>query len=317
LDLPLEGGEYDTSFMLADIETNESLPGDELQLCPSELGPLAIFPMSKTRRRIVATVEHAEGDAPSLELVRKILEQRAPSAIKAYALHWSSYFRIHHRQAAQLRVGRIFIAGDAAHIHSPFGGQGMNTGLHDVWNLAWKLDLFLRGHGKERLLDSYGAERLPVIKDVIKTTDLLTKVMGTPNRFVQVLRGVVLPMVSRLAPFQHAFVQKLSELGIAYRGSPIVEGPGKRYLDDSMRGGKGINSRFLVLVEPDKERGFREAARQTCGSLDDIVEWRSSQSLGLTLVRPDGYIAYSTQTSDTKAALQSVCSLLKEQTDLQ
>jgi 2-polyprenyl-6-methoxyphenol hydroxylase-like FAD-dependent oxidoreductase len=316
LNLPLEGGEYDASFMLADIETNESLPGDELQLCPSELGPLAIFPMSTTRRRIVATVEHAEGDSPSLELVRKILDQRAPSTIKAHALHWSSYFRIHHRQAAQLRVGRMFIAGDAAHIHSPFGGQGMNTGLHDAWNLAWKLDLFLRGHGNERLLDSYGAERLPVIKDVIETTDLLTRVMGTPNRFVQALRGVVLPMASRLAPFQHAFVQKLSELGIAYRGSPIIEGPGKRYFDDSIRGGKGITSRFLLLVEHGKELGFREAAGQVCGSLDDIVEWRSWQNRGLMLVRPDGYTAYSSHTSDM-AALQSVCSLLKEQTDLQ
>jgi 2-polyprenyl-6-methoxyphenol hydroxylase-like FAD-dependent oxidoreductase len=316
LNLPLEGGEYDASFMLADIETNDSLPGDQLQLCPSELGPLAIFPMSSTRRRIVATVEHAEGDFPSLEVVRNILDQRAPRAIKAHALHWSSYFRIHHRQAAQLRIGRMFIAGDAAHIHSPFGGQGMNTGLHDAWNLAWKLDLFLRGHGNERLLDSYGAERLPVIKDVIETTDLLTKVMGTPNRLVQGLRGVVLPMISRLAPFQHAFVQKLSELGIAYSGSPIIEGPGKRYFDDSIRGGKGITSRFLLLVEHGKEPGFREAARQICGSLDDTVEWRPSQNPGLMLVRPDGYIAYSSHTGNAEAGLRSVCSLLKEQTDL-
>ena len=111
--------------------------------------------MSATRRRIVATVEHPEGDAPSLELVRRILAERAPRELEAKALHWSSYFRIHHRHVARLRVGRMFLAGDAAHIHSPFGGQGMNTGLHDVWNLVWKLDLVLHGHGNERLLDSY------------------------------------------------------------------------------------------------------------------------------------------------------------------
>jgi len=143
-------------------------------------------------------------------------------------LHWSSYFRIHHRQVARLREGRMFIAGDAAHIHSPFGGQGMNTGLHDIWNLVWKLDLFLKGRGSQELLDSYSSERLPVIKNVIETTDLLTKIMGTPHRFAQALRDTVIPIVSRLAPFQHAFVQRLSELGIAYQGSPIVEGPGKR-----------------------------------------------------------------------------------------
>jgi 2-polyprenyl-6-methoxyphenol hydroxylase-like FAD-dependent oxidoreductase len=119
--------------MLADVATNETLPADEMQLCPSKFGPLAIFPMNATRRRIVAT---AKEEAPSLDLVRKIVAQRAPSGIEVRALHWSSYFRIRHRQVAQLRVGRIFIAGNSAHIHSPFGGQGMNTGLHDVWNLV-------------------------------------------------------------------------------------------------------------------------------------------------------------------------------------
>ena len=188
--------------------------------------------MSATRRRIVATVDSAEGDAPSLDLVRKILAERAPAGIEAQALHWSSYFRIHHRHAAQLRVGRMFIAGDAAHIHSPFGGQGMNTGLQDAWNLAWKLDLALRGRGNETLLGSYEAERLPVIRHVIETTHRLTKAMGTANRLAQTVRDAVIPVVSRLPPFQHAFVQTLSGLGIAYRGSPIVEGSGERYFDD-------------------------------------------------------------------------------------
>src|SRR5262249_38458208 len=170
LGLPFLGAKYEASFLLADIDMNEVLPADQLQLCPSEFGPLAIFPMSATRRRVVATIDRPEGDAPSLDLIQKILRQRAPRGVETRTLHWSSYFRIHHRNVAQLRVGRIFLAGDAAHIHSPFGGQGMNTGLHDVWNLAWKLDLVLRGRGNERLLDSYSSERLPVIKQVIKTT---------------------------------------------------------------------------------------------------------------------------------------------------
>jgi 2-polyprenyl-6-methoxyphenol hydroxylase-like FAD-dependent oxidoreductase len=214
LNIPFEGGEYAASFALADVETNESLPATELQLCPSEFGPVAIFPMRPTRRRIVATIEQPEGEAPSLELVRRILAQRGPSGIEARGLHWSSYFRIHHRQVAHLRVGGIFVAGDAAHIHSPFGGQGMNTGLHDIWNLVWKLDLILRGHGNERLLDSYNTERLPVIRNVIEMTDRLTRIMATPNKFAQALRDTFIPMLSGLAPFQHAFVQRLSELGI-------------------------------------------------------------------------------------------------------
>src|SRR4030095_5882085 len=219
----------------------------------------AIFPMSASRRLGVATVDRANGETPTLELVRQILRQRAPAALEARALRWSSYFHVHHRQVTEMRVGRIFIAGDAAHIHSPFGGQGMNTGLHDVWNLAWKLDLTLRGHGNDRLLQSYTAERRPVIAQVIKTTHLLTKAMGTPNRFAQALRDTGIPLISRLAPFQHAFVDRLSELGVAYRKSPIVDGPATRYFDESLRGGTGIRSRFLLFVDEESDRLVREA----------------------------------------------------------
>ncbi len=318
LNLPFEGAEYDDSFMLADVETNETLPADELQLCPSELGPVAIFPISATRRRIVATIPNEkEGDAPSLDLVRKVLAQRAPGGIEAHALRWSSYFRIHHRQVAQLRVGRIFIAGDAAHIHSPFGGQGMNTGLHDVWNLAWKLDLVLHGRGNEELLNSYTAERRPVIKHVIETTDFLTKALGTPSKLAQTLRDAVIPMVSRLAPFQHAFVQRLSELGVAYRGSPIIEGAGERYFEDSLRGGDGIRSRFLLVLDDDADSSTKQAAQQLAESFVGMVDLRFRPGCHLTLVRPDGYIAYSAHNRDGIAALASVRSLVERQSTKQ
>jgi 2-polyprenyl-6-methoxyphenol hydroxylase-like FAD-dependent oxidoreductase len=313
--LPLEGGEYDAAFMLADIETADDLPADELQLCPSELGPLAIFPLSATRRRIVATIERPEGEAPSLDLVQHLLRQRAPHGIEARSIYWSSYFHIHHRHAARLRVGRVFIAGDAAHIHSPFGGQGMNTGLHDIWNLAWKLALFLRGHGNEQLLDSYTAERVPVIRSVIETTDRLTKVLGTPSRLAQVLRDTVIPMVSRLAPFQHAFVQRLSELGIDYHGSPIVEGPGTRYWDDLMHGGNGICGRFLLFVGNDADAAVRRAATQLCSSLREIVELRTSPHAGITLVRPDGYVAFRAKNDSDPEAISTLRSLLERQTN--
>jgi 2-polyprenyl-6-methoxyphenol hydroxylase-like FAD-dependent oxidoreductase len=314
LNLPFEGAEYDDTFLLADIETNESLPADELQLCPSELGPVAIFPLSATRRRIVASIKETEGDAPSLDLVRRILAERAPTGIEAHALYWSSYFRIHHRQVAQLRVGRIFIASDAAHIHSPFGGQGMNTGLQDVWNLVWKLDLVLRGHGNEQLLASYTAERRPVIKQVIETTHFLTRALGTPSKLAQILRDAVIPMVSRLAPFQHAFVQRLSELGIAYGGSPIVEGPGERYFDDSLRGGDGIRSRFLLMLNNEAEGLRKEASKEIRRSFSDVVELRSGPGDDITLIRPDGYVAYRARSQDGVTALPPVWAVLERQT---
>ncbi len=316
LKLPFEGAQYTHSYMLADIESNDALPADELQLCPSwGLGPAAIFPMSATRRRVMATVDNPEGDAPPLDLVRKILIERGPAGIEARSLHWSTYFRIHHRQTGKMSIGPIFIAGDAAHIHSPFGGQGMNTGLHDAWNLVWKLDLVLRGHGNAELLESYAAERRPVIRHVIETTDQLTKVMGTPSKLAQLLRDAVIPMVSRLAPFQHAFVQRLSELGIAYRGSPIVEGAGKRYWDDSLRGGTGIRSRFLLMCDSAADAAILESARQLCQSLKEIVELRLHHRDEITLVRPDGYAAYSANSRQGRAALSSVRALLERQTE--
>ncbi len=312
LDLPFEGAEYDALFMLADIQSNETLPASQLQLCPNEDGPVAIFPMSATRRRVVAMINDKEGDAPSLEMVQRILRRRAPRSLEAQALHWSSYFQIHHRQVAKLRVDRMFVAGDAAHIHSPFGGQGMNTGLHDVWNLAWKLDLAVHCHANEELLDSYTAERRPVIKGVIEATDFLTKAMGTPSKLAQALRDAVIPMVSRLAPFQHAFVQRLSELGIAYSGSPIVEGAGERYFDDSVRGGKLLH-RFVLMLGGNANLSVQAAAKQLADSMSDVVELKLDGSKGMTLVRPDGYIADSAHAAD-QAALDSVRSLLRRQT---
>ena len=312
LDIPFEGAMYDALFLLADIQSNETLPADQLQLCPNEVGPVAIFPMSATRRRIVAMINDKEGEAPSLEMVQRILRERAPKGLEAQALHWSSYFQIHHRQAANLSVGHVFIAGDAAHIHSPFGGQGMNTGLHDVWNLAWKLDLAVRGHANGELLESYTAERRPVIKSVVETTDFMTKALGTPNKLAQALRDTVIPMVSRLAPFQHAFVQRLSELGIAYSGSPIVEGSGKRYFDDAVRAGKLLH-RFLLVVGGDAQQPVQAAAKQLADSMSDLVELNLDGAKGTTLVRPDGYIAYSAHSADP-SALDSVRSLLQRQT---
>lgn len=314
LDLSFEGAQYAASFMLADVYTNEVLPGDELQLCPSEFGPLAIFPMSATRRRLVATVDKAEEDAPSLEFVRRVSAQRAPAGFEALSLHWSSYFRVHHRHVSRMSVGRIFIAGDAAHIHSPFGGQGMNTGLQDVWNLVWKLDLAVHGRGNKQLLESYSAERYPVVKGVIETTHRLTRTMGTASKFAQAVRDTVIPVISRTSAFQRRFVQNLSELGISYAGSPIIEGSGKRFWNDSLRGGKGIGSRFLLLIG-DADSATKTIASQFCESFADLLELRYVPQPGVMLVRPDGYVAYEGDMNNSGAVLESMRSLLKRQTN--
>jgi hypothetical protein len=261
---------------------------------------------------VVATIDRANGDAPSLDMVRRLLAERAPAGIEAHSLVWSTYFSIHHRHAAQLRSGRIFIAGDAAHIHSPFGGQGMNTGLHDVWNLAWKLDLAARGYAGEDLLASYAAERLPVIRRVIGTTHSLTSVMNARSRFVQTMRNMAIPVVSRLPTFRRAFVQNLSGLGVSYGGSPIIEGAGERCFDDSLRGGDGIKSRFILMLADDAPKPVVDAAVRLAGALSHVLELRRSERGGVTLVRPDGYVACAAD-SNPDAAVASVRRLLERQ----
>jgi 2-polyprenyl-6-methoxyphenol hydroxylase-like FAD-dependent oxidoreductase len=312
LNLPFEGKPYDQLFMLADVMTNE-WPADTLYLCPHPSGALAIFPMGATRSRVVATIARAEGDAPSVDTVRRLLGERAPAGIEARSLVWSSYFRIHHRLAARLRAGRIFIAGDAAHIHSPFGGQGMNTGLHDVWNLAWKLDLAARGHAGEDLLASYAAERLPIIRRVIGTTHALTRVMDARSSVVQAVRNMAIPLVTRLPAFRRAFVMNLSGLGLAYCGSPIVAGAGERWFDDSLRGGDRIRSRFLLMLGEEAPKPALDAAARLAADLSDVLELRRSGRRGLALVRPDGYVACAAD-GDVAAAVTSARAVLERQT---
>lgn len=314
LNLPFEGAQYHASFMLADVDTNDVLPGNELHLCPSKYGPLAIFPMSMNRRRLVATVDKVEEDAPSLEFVRTVVAERAPAGFEARVLHWSSYFRVHHRRVAQMSVGRMFIAGDAAHIHSPFGGQGMNTGLQDAWNLAWKLGFAVTGRGGDRLLESYSAERSPVIKGVIDTTHRITQAMGTTGNFAQAVRHAVIPLMSRLNILQKGFVENLSELAISYAGSPVIEGAGRRFWGDSLRGGKGIKNHFLLFVSEESGDAEKDMTRKFCDSFADIVELRYSQTPGITLVRPDGYIAYEGAGVEAHKALEAMEPLLKAQT---
>ena len=170
----------------------------------------------------------------------------------------------------------------------------------------------MRGHATESLLDSYTAERRPVIKEVIDTTRLLTMAMGTPSKFAQVLRNTLIPAVSHLTPFQHAFVNRLSGLGIDYHRSPIVEGAGKRFFDESLRGGRGIGSRYLLLGSNEEDEKSKAESLQLAESLSNLVELRFGNRGDTTLVRPDGYVAYSTH-HRTGAALNSVRPLLQRQ----
>src|SRR5262249_27246310 len=138
---------------------------------------LACFPLFKDGRyRLIGFMLPGTPDLePTMENFQRLVDERVPGGAKVSDPAWTVAFRIHCRRTDHYRKGRAFIAGDAAHIHSPAGGQGMNTGIQDAYNLAWKLALVHRGKAPDSLLDSYEAERQAVAKALLASTDALTR----------------------------------------------------------------------------------------------------------------------------------------------
>jgi 2-polyprenyl-6-methoxyphenol hydroxylase-like FAD-dependent oxidoreductase len=226
LNMPFVGAAYPEDFALADVKIHWSLPTNEMHLMLHEDGIFAAFPLPGGRYRlIVETSEHAHEDKqpdPTLEDFQRYLKERGPEGATLDDPVWMSAFRIHARKVEHYRQGHVFLVGDAAHIHSPAGGQGMNTGIQDVCNLAWKLALVHTQHTPLTLLDSYEAERHPVAESVLQTSDLMIRMAMLHQPLLQQVRNHVVPILSQIEPVQHRFVEQISELNIHYRNSPIV-----------------------------------------------------------------------------------------------
>jgi 2-polyprenyl-6-methoxyphenol hydroxylase-like FAD-dependent oxidoreductase len=169
------GAAYEESFVLADVTLDWELSQPEVMLYFAPAGLVVIAPLPGGRHRIVATIEEAP-ESPDLAFVQAILDERGPKKrpAKVTEVVWSSRFRVHHRLADSYRNGRVFIAGDSAHVHSPAGGQGMNTGIQDAVALAGRLADVLRGGAAVETLDLYESERRPVAAKVVHLTDRLT-----------------------------------------------------------------------------------------------------------------------------------------------
>jgi 2-polyprenyl-6-methoxyphenol hydroxylase-like FAD-dependent oxidoreductase len=226
LGLPFEGASYDERFLLADVRMALPLADDEghLLLTPEDL--LAVFPLpgSKRWRLIDATGETYNDDDPLAipDRFQKLLHKAGLSDAEIEEVEWVSSFHISRRAADRLRVGRCFLAGDAAHIHSPVGGQGMNTGIQDAHDLAWKLALVIEGAAPKSLLDSYQAERHAVAESVLRDTDRATWVATLKNPFGRGIRNLLVRLLSRSTSVRRHLTRDLSELGVSYRGSPAV-----------------------------------------------------------------------------------------------
>jgi hypothetical protein len=216
-------------FRLSDLDLEWSLPHDEGTIWIGDDGLAAVIPLPGERRyRVIvplppdeSTIEYAS-EAEMADRAEALLRQRAQLPLRRVGEPlWASAFHIQRRQAERYRQGPIFLAGDAAHVHSPVGGQGMNTGIQDAFNLGWKLALATQDLAAPGLLDTYHAERHPIAQGVLRGTDLGTRLVLARNPVVRGLRQWVAPIVTHLGPVRHRLLRVLAQLSVAYRDSPL------------------------------------------------------------------------------------------------
>ena len=226
LDLPFDGKPIAKQFALGDMQVDGGLEPGELHIFSSDAGFLGMFPLGGGHFRLIASDLPRTGEAPTLPELQEIFDRRAHLPGRLRDLVWSSWFRINSRMVKRLRVGRLLLGGDSAHIHSPAGAQGMNTGLQDMINLCWKLALVIRGEAPDSLIDSYEAERLPVIREVLFGTEKLTDGMASTNPVRRGLIDHVSPWLGSRDFVQERATARMSQVAIGYRESPLTEGGG-------------------------------------------------------------------------------------------
>ncbi|MFC4909152.1 FAD-dependent monooxygenase [Actinomadura gamaensis] len=216
LGIPFEGDTYAESFILADVRLDWASANPEVMLFFSREGVTVVAPLPGGRHRIVATVADAP-EHPTVADVQRLLDTRGPRRDPARVtdLVWSSRFRVHHRLAARYREGRVFLAGDAAHVHSPAGGQGMNTGVQDAVDLAHRLTAVLRDGASADTLDAYETTRRPIAEEVVSFTDRMTRVATVGNPALRNLRNTFLRTLDWLPPVHRAMAMRISELSTA------------------------------------------------------------------------------------------------------
>jgi 2-polyprenyl-6-methoxyphenol hydroxylase-like FAD-dependent oxidoreductase len=209
-----EGGAYQESFTLADVRLRGDAPADEVILFWAKAGLTVVAPLPGNVFRIVAPVPDAP-EEPSAEFIQQILDERGLGAGRMVVTEviWGSRFRIHHRVADTYRAGRLLLAGDAAHVHSPAGGQGMNLGIQDAVALADALAAVLAG-APDSVLDEYSAARRPIAQQVVEMTDKLTRLATLP-RAARPIRNVAIGIAGRIPAVRRALAMRLS--GLVYR----------------------------------------------------------------------------------------------------
>ena len=207
------GAAYEQSFVLADVRMTWPLPSDEVMGFFSPDGMVIVAPLPGGRHRIVATADQAP-EFPDLDDVQALLDARGPEREPARVTEivWSARFRVHHRLADRYRAGRILLAGDAAHVHSPAGGQGMNTGIQDAAALGSVLTEILVGGAAEGRLDGYEQVRRPVAERVVTVTDRMTRIATVRSWRGRLMRNAVLGLAGRIPAMPRMLATEMAGL---------------------------------------------------------------------------------------------------------
>jgi len=236
LGLLFEGSTFERLFYVADVRIDWKYSHDALHVCIAEHGVVAFFPMpGENRWRIVGAFpeghEKDEGEVLYEEIEARIREE-AELELDITHVDWFSTYKVHTRHVEKFSSGRCFLAGDSAHIHTPAGGQGMNTGIQDAYNLAWKLALVLKGVAHERILDSYNEERLPNARRLLQTTDRMFNLAAGTDWLVNLIRTTIFPPMARfilsIDAVKKKFFPLISQIGITYRESSLSRHDGDR-----------------------------------------------------------------------------------------
>ncbi len=269
LGIELAGYAEPSDWMLADVHIEGPLATDEVSVFWHEKGVLALFPIRPDRFRVIADLG-AAGEStrpePTITDVQMILGERGPGELTATDPVWLTTFRINERKVAEYRRGRVMLAGDAAHVHSPAGGQGMNTGMQDAFNLAWKLALVVKGVGQaEPLLASYSVERSAVGDQVLKAAEQFTTIVTLRNPIAQAIRNHLASIVTSFQFVQDKIRHQWWEISINYRHSPLVAEDGVSFGDALRAGDRMPDVQLAGVAGCESSRLFRQfvAARHT------------------------------------------------------
>jgi 2-polyprenyl-6-methoxyphenol hydroxylase-like FAD-dependent oxidoreductase len=228
--IPFPGATYAEEFIQADVRLDWELPDGQLYVFPGLEGLLAVWSMpGPSRFRIFGNVSPGprsdDAAEPSVAEMQALLDARLPLPARIVTTTWTARYRLHRRGVPRYRQDRVFLAGDAAHVHSPAGAQGMNTGIQDAYNLAWKLAAVEHGHADPTLLDSYHRERHPIGQALLRTTDRAFSLFASPGVLPRFIRSHLLPhlapRVLTIPAARRLAVGLISQLRIAYPHSPL------------------------------------------------------------------------------------------------